>query len=107
MPELRKAKLRVYVTVEGQKLQDERVHELVIDYQRLDGPAAGPLNGVWTTARATAWASPSYRLGVWTDGRDAPSWVVDIASRFSPDQELAELQELGVNPTQLIGGQGR
>jgi len=98
MAELRKAKLRVYVTVEGQKLQDERVAELVVDYQRIDGEGAGPLNGVWTTQRATAWASPSYRLGMWTDGREAPSWVVDIASRFSPDQELAELQKLGALP---------
>jgi hypothetical protein len=71
MAELRKAKLRVYVTVEGQRVNDEQVHELVVDYQRVDGAQAGPLNGVWTIVRATAWSSPSFRLGMWTDGRGA------------------------------------
>lgn len=94
MAGLRKAKLRVYVPVEGQTIEGEQVAELVIDYQRVDGEQAGPLNGVWTTVRATAWTSPSYRLGMWSDGREAPQWVVDTASRFSPDQELSELPEL-------------
>jgi len=98
MAELRKAKLRVYLTVaEEHEIDGARVTELVADYQRVDEPGS-PLSGVWTIVRATAWGAgtPGPLLASWrATGAAVPPWVGELVGRYSPDQDLAELQALG------------